>query len=120
MSDDILRWKEKSEVDAVVCSPWFTVLDLAVPKLLEYNARVTCVHAPAHYVTNMPGPRRDWLASYTEQGLLVVLGLRDIGPLGRRCCWMMFFRSIKDRYALLKLDEGDLEQDGYSRISYYF
>jgi hypothetical protein len=37
-------------VDAIVTSPWFTVLDVAVPVMVEAASVVTCVHVPGHYL----------------------------------------------------------------------
>ena len=120
LSEDVIRWLQRCNADAVVCSPWFTVLDLAIPRLLTYGAKVTCIHAPAHYITNMPPPRRTWMTNYMRKGLVVVVGLRDIGPLGRRCCWILFFKDSSTRRQLLTLDERSLEYDGYSRCSFFF
>ena len=119
LTNDVLGWLSKCKADVVVCSPWFTVLDLAIPRLLCYGAPLICIHAPAHYVTNMPTPRRNWLARYTADDVLVVIGLRDIGPVGRRCCWLLFFRDLSAKRPLLALSERTLSRDGFSKFVYY-
>ena len=119
LTDSVLDWMCGCNADVKVCSPWFTALDMAIPRLLSYGAPLVCIHAPAHYVTNMPSPRRNWLANYTTAGLLVVIGLRDIGPLGRRCCWLLFFKDHSAKRRLFALEEGTLSRDGFSNFQYF-
>jgi hypothetical protein len=88
-------------VDAIVTSPWFAALDLALPLLVEAAASVACVHVPGHYLTSGVEPRYKYLRELQAQGRLhVIMGLPR-GPMGRRCIWLLVFRSSAVRQRLL-------------------
>jgi hypothetical protein len=87
------------ELDAVVMSPFFTVLDVALPLAVRVARRVVCCHVPGHYVTNAPRARMDWLSKLqAEERLVLIVGLPR-GPTGRRCMWLIIFRTrlLRDR-----------------------
>ena len=91
--------QEDQQLDAVVMSPFFTVLDLALPLAVQHAQRVVCCHVPGHYVTNAPRARMDWLTQLqAEERLMLIVGLPR-GPTGRRCMWLIIFRTkrLRDR-----------------------
>ena len=91
--------QEGQQLDAVVMSPFFTVLDLALPLAVHHAEQVVCCHVPGHYVTNAPRARMDWLGQLqAEERLMLIVGLPR-GPTGRRCMWLIIFKTkrLRDR-----------------------
>ena len=75
----------------VVMSPFFAVLDLALPLAVLYAEQLVCCHVPGHYLTNAPPARLSWLIQLQDAGrLMLVMGLPR-GPTGRRCMWLIIF-----------------------------
>lgn len=80
-------------VDAIVTSPWFTMLDLALPLAVAHARTVACVHVPGHYVTDAHPNRAAFLLSLMQAGRLHVLWNLPKGPSGRRCGWLIVFAN---------------------------
>lgn len=78
-------------VDVFITSPWFTMLDLAIPLMDRAAKRAVFCHIPGHYLTNMPAARREWFRRNASR-LLIISNL-PIGPFGRRCAWLCVFAS---------------------------
>jgi hypothetical protein len=57
--------------DAIVTSPWFSVLDVALPLLVDAARVVACVHVPGHYLSSGPRPRFAYLQSFAASGPIV-------------------------------------------------
>ena len=78
---------------AIVTSPPFAALDVALPLLVAAGSAVACVHVPGHYLTSGVAPRFAYLRGLQQQGRLhVVMGLPR-GPIGRRCIWLLIFSA---------------------------
>ena len=99
-----------SPVDAVVSSPWFTVLDIALPLLVAAARTVVCLHVPGHYVSSGVMPRYAYLQELQRQGRLVVLFGVPRAAMGWRCAWLVVFRNAAVKRALLR--PGWKEQPG--------
>jgi hypothetical protein len=97
-------------VDAVVSSPWFTVLDIALPLLVAAARTVVCLHVPGHYVSSGVMPRYAYLQELQRQGRLVVLFGVPRAAMGWRCAWLVVFRNAAVKRALLR--PGWKEQPG--------
>ena len=82
-----------SSLDAVVTSPWFTVLDLALPLAVAAARQVACVHVPGLYVTDAHPNRSAYLLSLMRAGRLHILWNLPKGPMGRRCGWLIVFAT---------------------------
>ena len=95
-------WQTSTGLGAVVCSPHFALLDLAVPLAAEMVSSVACFHVPGHYYTSAPPPRWEYLQQLQDAGRLHLVFNLPFGPLGRRCMWICIFRSraIRDRMVL--------------------
>ena len=92
-------------IDALVFSPWFTYLDLAVPLAMLFAARVVCVHVPGHFVTSPHPARLAWLRELQlRRRLRVVVGLPR-GPTGRRCLWLCIFASPLLAESMMRLQD---------------
>ena len=96
LDEDFLRGL--GPFDALVTSPLFALLDLAVPLMAAAARRVACVHVPGHFFSNMPGPRRDWFALNRDR--IALLTNLPCGPMGRRCAWLCVFESAATKAAL--------------------
>ena len=83
-------YKDKS-VDVFVTSPYFAVLDLALPLMVHFAKVAVIVHVPGHYLYDPTEPRQRYFYSLIER-MAVILGLPK-GPLGRRCAWLIIARS---------------------------
>ena len=91
--------RARGQASAIVCSPWFKVLDLAAALSVKYATQVVCLHAPGHFVTDAPPPRRLWLRNLQEQGRLVFITGLPNASMGWKCIWVLVFasREVKER-----------------------
>jgi hypothetical protein len=107
LPDFYIRLKTAGHMpDAVVMSPWFAVLDIALPLAVRFALSVVCAHVPGHYLTDATAPRLNWLRSLKEEGrLATILGLPK-GPMGRRCVWLLIFRDAFVKSRLLRTPFG--------------
>jgi len=87
--------------DAIVCSPWFRVLDLALPLAVMFAGLVACVHVPGHYVTNAHPARLAWLRRLRDAGRLALLLGLPRGATGQRCLWLVVFKDVATRKLLM-------------------
>jgi site-specific DNA-cytosine methylase len=96
------RRLREGPVDAIVTSPWFAMLDLALPLAVLTASKVVCAHVPGHYVTDATAPRRAWLAALKDQGRLHFIWGLPKGEIGRRCMWLLVFATPELRDTLIK------------------
>jgi hypothetical protein len=94
-------------IGAVVTSPWFAVLDIALPLAVAVSPLVACVHVPGHYVTDAHPSRVSYLRRLMQEGRVHFLWNLPKGPSGRRCCWILVFAS--PAYVRLLLKEEALD-----------
>jgi hypothetical protein len=85
-----LTW---SGCDAIITSPFFAILDVVLPMMAETVRKVACVHVPGHYLSNPSLMRQAWLKRMSLAGRIQVIGNLPPGPLGRRCVWLLVFRT---------------------------
>jgi hypothetical protein len=92
-------------VRCIVTSPWFGLLDLAIPVMLRHAA-VVCVQVPHTFLADGPQPRLLWLQTLADAGRLhVVVGAGPRNPVvGRRALWLVVFRSNTVRQRLINPD----------------
>jgi hypothetical protein len=82
--------------DAVVCSPAFAFLDLALPAALRSARHLVAMHVPGGYVTNAPPARRAFLQRLADAGLRYeVHGLPVLAATGVRHQWLVVFTSLE-------------------------
>jgi hypothetical protein len=91
--------------DIIITSPWFRMLDLAIPIMLQHVRHALFVHVPGHYLGNMPPQRQAWFARRAP--LIRVLRGLPVGPLGRRCEWLCIFTSRRALRAILRMRSSD-------------
>ena len=85
--------RQRHGMDAIVSSPCFAVLDLALPLAVKFAHMVVCCHVPGHYLTDAPEARAQWLQSLQWQGRLFFIMGVPRGPMGRRSVWLVIFRT---------------------------
>ena len=88
-------------IDGVITSPWFAVLDIALPLAVLAARTVACVHVPGHYVTDAHPARCAYLKGLMAQGRLHILWNLPKGAMGRRCGWLLVFASSTLRDLLI-------------------
>ena len=88
---------------AVVTSPWFDVLDLALPVMM-HKAAIVCMHVPYGYVPAGGIARQAFLAQLAREGrLMLIMGLERQGGL-RNCAWLCVFASRQLRSRMVRCD----------------
>lgn len=92
----------RAPIDAVVASPWFTVLDLALPLAVSAARCVACVHVPGHFITDAHPNRSAYLRALMREDKVHVLWNLPKGPSGRRCGWLLVFATPALKHLLLK------------------
>jgi hypothetical protein len=86
---------------AIITSPPFEVLDVAVPLVASKAAVVACVHVPGHWLSCPTAPRQRWLEALAAADRLhILLGLPR-GAAGRTCAWTLIFASPTFKQQLL-------------------
>jgi hypothetical protein len=97
-----LRAYYANRIDVIVTSPWFAMLDLALPTMINIATRAVFCHVPGHYLTNMPHGRRDWIRQLIREGRVHALSNLPVGPYGRACVWLCIFKTRADKSELLR------------------
>ena len=96
------REQRAGRMDAIVCSPWFRVIDLAAALAVKYARTVVCMHAPGHFITDAPKPRRRWLGELKQQGRLAFITGLPNAAMGWKCIWVLIFASSEHRDRMLR------------------
>ena len=91
--------KREGKLGAIVCSPWFKVIDLPAAMAVHYAEQVVCMHAPGHFITDAPPPRRAWLSGLKAESRVVVVSGLPNAAMGWKCVWVLVFasRAAKER-----------------------
>lgn len=89
-------------IDAIVTSPRFDYLDLALPVLVETARLAVLCHVPTSYLFNPPDGRQVWLNKLAEEGRLHVIVINCTSMTGWRCAWMCIFKNAHWKQLLLK------------------
>jgi hypothetical protein len=114
-------WQHPSAVDAlqpysydwassqvIVTSPPFDVLDIAAPLIAVKAGAVACIHVPGHWLSSPRVARQRWLQQLAADGRLhVIMGLPR-GAAGRKCAWVLVFRTAYIKHQLLTAVPGDM------------
>jgi hypothetical protein len=114
-------WQHPSAVDAlqpysydwassqvIVTSPPFDVLDIAAPLIALKAGAVACIHVPGHWLSSPRVARQRWLQQLAADGRLhVIMGLPR-GMAGRKCAWVLVFRTAYIKHQLLTAVPGDM------------
>jgi len=87
-------------LSAIVTSPHWYFLDLAIPLAVSYAEEVACFHVPMSYVSEMPVRRKHYLSALARAGRLHVLQCDRAGAVGRVCAWLIIFKDDQARKRL--------------------
>jgi hypothetical protein len=90
------------QLDAIVTSPWFAVLDVALPLIVAAARVVACIHVPGHYISNGVEPRHAYLRQLQREGRLLVLFGLPRAATGWRCAWLIVFKSAAVKQRIMK------------------
>jgi len=82
---------QKHEYQAIITSPWWAVLDIAVPLLAAFAKEVAWVHVPSYWFFDATEARGRFLYTLQQQGRLLIVGGLARGPMGRRSMWLGIF-----------------------------
>ena len=91
---------------AIVTSPWFAVLDLALPLAVMAARCVACVHVPGHYITDAHPRRASYLQGLMASSRVHIVFNGDKGPMGRRCAWLLVFADAATKQMMLLQHSG--------------
>lgn len=79
--------------DVIITSPWFSILDLAIPTLIKYVNYFIAVHVPAYYLTNAHDHRMKYFRKLNRQGLIHIVGNLPHAIIGWKCIWILIFKN---------------------------
>ena len=99
---------EQQAAEAIITSPPFDQADLVVPLLAEMAAMVAVVHVSGSWISSPTAARQRWLQSLAAQGRVQVLLGLPRGPAGRRCAWVLIFKSSQLRAQMLSSCQSSL------------
>jgi hypothetical protein len=101
-------------VDAVVCAPWFVLLDLLLPLAERFAGAIVCMRVPLNYVNCAVGAREQYLKQLKDEGrLLLVTGL-PASNRGNHHAWLIVFKSTFVRRLLQKKAVMFMNRDAMS------
>lgn len=89
-------------IDAVVTSPRFEYLDLALPVLVETARLAVLCHVPTSYLFNPNDGRQRWLATLAEEGRMHVIIINCRANTNWRCAWLCIFKNAHWKKILLR------------------
>ena len=87
---------------AIITSPWFQWLDLALPLAARFTQTVACIHVPCHYIGDSIAARSSWITELQAQGRIFIIAALPRGPMGRRCAWLLVFASAQMKQKILR------------------
>eukprot|EP00873_Tetraselmis_striata_P028787 jgi/Tetstr1/449051/TSEL_036266.t1 len=88
----------------VVTSPWFQLLDLALP-IMASCADILFVQVPIFYIAQGPSPRMQWLRHLGDCGRLhIIAGDMQRNRTTRRTLWLAVFRDNELRERELRAE----------------
>ena len=94
--------RAQGRLNAIVCSPWFKVIDIAAALAVRYATHVVCMHAPGHFITDAPSPRRQWLKKLQEQDRVAVITGLPNASMGWKCIWVLVFASSEWKHRMMR------------------
>jgi hypothetical protein len=98
---DRARRHFRRPIDIVLCSPWFVMLDLAIPVAYSQATQAAIIHVPFYYTTQGTLQRLTWLSDLTHQCLAYLAQCGSRGNLGYRSAWLLLFKSAPARDLLV-------------------
>ena len=98
-------------LQAIVSSPDFSVIDIAVAFAVAAVEVVACLHVPGDYMSNAHSARIDFLMDLRAQGRLMLIQCLPKGPTGRSNMWLVVFKN--------NINKSQFIRDGFSRPIMY-
>ena len=89
---------ENGPFDAIITSPWFVMLDVAIPLMLKHCKKFLAIHCPAYYLTNAPNPRLRYIKKLAdEKRILAISSMTRKNPTRMACIWLVIFKSKEEK-----------------------
>jgi len=105
-SDALQPGNYAQDLQVIVTSPPFDLLDLAAPIAANAVGVVACIHVPGHWLSNPRVARQKWLQDLAASNRVhVVMGLPR-GAMHKRCAWLLIFSSSCKRRQLLRCTDA--------------
>ena len=86
----------------MVSSPHFALCDLALALVVRHSRKLVCFHVNAAYWYNAAESRLAYFQALRDAGRLQLLEHLPLGPLGRRCIWILVFANKELKAQLLR------------------
>ena len=94
--DDKL-YVDNGPFDCIITSPWFSMLDIALPLSMKHSKQFVALHVPSYYITNAPTPRMEFLKKLSiEKRIFVVSNMTKNNPTRMSCVWLLIFSSKEE------------------------
>ena len=98
--------KRGSYLGAIVCSPHWALMDVALPLALQAAAHVVCLHVSSQFFETYPARRRAFMDSYARAGLRLDINLAQKNTSSTSGKWVILFKTPADRLRLCHRREG--------------
>ena len=98
--------KRGSYLGAIVCSPHWALMDVALPLALQAAAHVVCLHVSSQFFETYPARRRAFMDSYARAGLRLDINLAQKNTSSTSGKWVILFKTPADRLRLCHRLEG--------------
>ena len=93
---------ERGIPDLIITSPYFSLLDLALPLAAAFARKAVFIHCPCWYFSDATDGRFRFLREFARTDRLFVIFGLPRGPVGRRCLWLCLFRDDAAKRDMLK------------------
>ena len=101
-----LHFRQHHNIDAVICSPWFSIADIALAYAVHFYP-IVLFHVPQNYVMGAPRHRRQWFQHLQDTSrYLCIAGVKG-GKQGFACLWICIFKTAELRLQFMRQPHKD-------------
>jgi hypothetical protein len=97
---------QRSYLGAIVTSPHWKLLDVAMPLAIDHAACVTCIHVGAQFFDTAPSRRRQFCQKLSDEERRLDIQLSDRNTASGTSRWIIIFKSKADKLRLCKQSRG--------------
>lgn len=91
-------YNEIGQVDAIITSPWFVMLDIAIPLMLKHCKSFLAIHCPSYYMTNAPNPRLKFIKKLAKENRVIsISSMTRNNPTRMSCIWLVIFKDEDEK-----------------------
>ncbi len=95
--------RRRMPMDVVISSPWFVLLDLALPLAVLSARSLVCMRVPGHFKLRAPPPRRSWMDRLHAERRLIWVKNPPLSAVKQPCMWMLVFKDELTRRRMMKV-----------------